>query len=230
MKPTLSRDRLAYPDVSHQLTDIVTQQPVPAQAPAGKLQRAGRDQFRALEAKGLTKLELLMKRGVEPMATFGHIPRPEGWKPNPAVFHDPSNKESLRSAAVALSLNGKLDDMLSKVAGQITDVKFAASDVKAMLPRDFRGMVFRADPGSTQQESARFIRERSLHSIDDLRSKLAPTSGRASMIQDASERANSLLQLRTKLGELNRLAGLIDGTFSDLDAVDLGRLKTAQLC
>jgi hypothetical protein len=35
--------------------------------------------------------------------------------------------------------------------------------------------------------------------------------------------------LRTKLGQLNRLATLIQQTFNDLDAVDLGRLKTPLL-
>ena len=50
------------------------------------------------------------------------------------------------------------------------------------------------------------------------------------MIQDTSERANALMQLRTKLGQLNRLATLIQQTFNDLDAVDLGKLKTPQLC
>jgi hypothetical protein len=225
----ISQDRVAYPDVSHQLTDLVTQQAEPGVAP-GKLRPLSRDQYRELRAEGLTKLDLLLLRGVEPIATFGHIPRPEGWRSNPAIFYEPSNKVLLRSAAVALSLNGKLDEMLSKVAGQITDLKFAASDVKAMLPKDFRGLVFRGEPGNTQKGSTRFIRERSLHSIDELRGKLAPATGRSSMIQDASERATSLLQLRTKLGELNKLANLIDGTFSDLDAVDFGRLKTPQLC
>ena len=165
------------------------------------------------------------------MSAFAHIPKPENWNSARPVFHEADSKVALRSASVALALNGKLDEMLSKVAGQITDIGFAASDVKSLLPKDFRGLVFRTDPGNNHQESVRFIRERSMHSLDDLRSRLSTnTNSRASMIQDTSERANALLQLRTKLGQLNNLSTLIEQTFSDLDAIDHGRLKTPQLC
>ncbi|HSE40194.1 MAG TPA: hypothetical protein VLH08_05465 [Acidobacteriota bacterium] len=231
MSPSISGNRVAYPDVSHQISDLVTQQPEPEQAPGIKLRKAGKDEYRAIQAAGLTKLDILTRRGIEPMATFGHIPKPDHWNASRPVFHEAASKEALRSAAVALGLNGKLDEMLAKVAGQITDVGFAASDVKSLLPKDFRGLVFRAEPGNTHQESVRFIRERSMHSLDELRSRLSTnTSSRASIIQDNSERANALLQLRTKLGQLRNLAALIDQTFSDLDAVQLGRLKTPQLC
>jgi hypothetical protein len=231
MSPSISGGRVAYPDVSHQISDLVTQQQDVQQAPEVKLRRAGKDEYRAIKAAGLTKLDILTRRGVEPMAPFAYIPKPENWNSSRAVFHEATSKEALRSASVALGLNGKLDDMLAKVAGQITDVGFAASDVKSLLPKDFRGLVFRADPGNNHQESVRFIRERSLHSLDELRSRLSPnTSSRASIIQDTSDRANALLQLRTKLGQLNNLATLIEQTFSDLDAIDLGRLKTPQLC
>jgi hypothetical protein len=231
MSPSISGNRVAYPDVSHQISDLVTQQQEAQQAPGVKLRKAGKDEYRALPAPTLTKLDVLTRRGIEPMSSFGHIPKPESWNSGRPVFHEVASKVQLRSAAVALGLNGKLDDMLSKVAGQITDVGFAASDIKSLLPKDFRGLVFRADPGNNHQESVRFIRERSMHSLDELRSRLSTNTGsRASIIQDTSERANALLQLRTKLGQLNNLATLIDQTFSDLDAVDLGRLKTPQLC
>jgi hypothetical protein len=230
MNPSISGNRVAYPDVSHQISDLVTEQPEPQQAPGVKLRRVGKDEYRALQAAGLTKLDLLTRRGIDPMSSFGYVPKPANWNPARPVFHNSESKVALRSAAVSLGLNGKLDDMLSKVAGQITDMKYAASDVKSLLPKDFRGLVFRSDPGNSHQETVNFIRQRSSHSLDELRSKLAmQTSGR-SMIQDTSDRANALMQLRTKLGQLNRLATLIQQTFSDLDAVDLGRLKTPQLC
>ncbi len=233
MSPSISGPggKVSYPDVSHQLSDLVTQQPEPQQAPGVKLHRVGKDEYRALQAAGLTKLDVLASRGIDPMASFGHVPKPANWNPSRAVFHNHESKVALRSAAVSLGLNGRLDEMLSKVAGQITDLKYAASDVKSLLPKDFRGLVFRTEPGNSHQETMNFIRERSFHSLDELRSRLAPhTSGRGSMIQDSSERANALMQLRTKLSQLNRLATLIQQTFSDLDAVDLGRLKTPQLC
>jgi hypothetical protein len=231
MSPSISGNRVAYPDVSHQLSDLVTEQPEPQQAPGVKVHRVGKDEYRALQAAGLTKLDVLTRPGIDPMSAFGYVPKPNSWNPTRTVFQEYESKVALRSAAVSLGLNGKLDDMLSKVAGQITDLKYAASDVKSLLPRDFRGLVFRTDPGNSHQETVTFIRQRSSHSLDELRSRLAPqTAGRGSMIQDTSERANALMQLRTKLGQLNRLATLIQQTFSDLDAVDLGRLKTPQLC
>lgn len=231
MSPSVSGNRVAYPDVSHQISDLVTEQPEPQQAPGVKVQRVGKDEYRALAAAGLTKLDILLRPGIDPMSAFGHIPKPANWNPARPVFHNYESKVALRSAAVSLGLNGKLDDMLSKVAGQITDLKYAASDIKSLLPKDFRGLVFRTDPGNTHQETVNFIRQRSSHSLDELRSRLSPpTSGRGSMIQDTSERANALMQLRTKLNQLNRLATLIQQTFSDLDAVDLGRLKAPQLC
>lgn len=230
MNPAISGNRVAYPDVSHEISDLVSEQSAPQQAPGVKVQRVGKDEYRALQAAGLTKLDVLMRRGIDPMSAFGYVPKPQNWNPARPVFHDSESKVALRSAAVSLGLNGKLDDMLSKVAGQITDLKYAASDVKSLLPKDFRGLVFRIDPGNSHEQTVNFIRQRSSHSLDELRSRLAPsTAGRGSMIQDTSERANALMQLRTKLGQLNRLATLIQQTFNDLDAVDLGRLKTPML-
>jgi len=230
MNPAISGNRVAYPDVSHEISDLVAEQPEPQQAPGVKLQRVGKDEYRALQAAGLTKLDALTRRGIDPASPFGFVPKPKNWNPARPVFHDSESKVALRSAAVSLALNGKLDDMLSKVAGQITDLKYAASDVKSLLPKDFRGLVFRTEPGNSHEQTVTFIRQRSAHSLDELRSKLAPqTNTRGSMIQDTSERANALMQLRTKLGQLNRLATLIQQTFNDLDAVDYGRLKTPML-
>lgn len=224
MRAAISPDRVAYPDVSYELNDIVSQQPEPSQVKGVQVKRMGLDDMRAMRATRFGALELLTTRGSQALSTFGHVPRPQNWQAAPGVFHDFHTKVELRSAAVALKLNKKLDEILNQVAGQINDPKFAAENVQSLLPRDFRGIQFKPDSG---QDPMAFIQTRSLHSLDELRSRLA---NRGSGVQETAERAAALLQLRTKLTQLSRLANLIDGSFANLDAVDLGRLKTPQLC
>jgi hypothetical protein len=230
MKADLSLNRVAYPELSEELVDLVSQPPETAPAEGVRPKRLGKDQYLALKAAGLSPLDQLSGRGAAAVASHAFVPRPSDWKGSPVVFHEHRNRELLKSAALALGLNQKLDEILSKVAGQITDPKFAASDIQNLLPRDFKGIVFK--PGATgQYEPVKFIGERSMHSIDELRNRFA---GRASQkvftAQESSEKATALLQLRTKLAQLARLGHLIDQSFADLDAVDLGKLKTPQLC
>ena len=224
MRPAVSTDRVAYPDVSYELNDIVSQQPEPAQVKGVKVKRIGMDDARSIQATRLQSFEPLTVRGFHAAAPFGHVPRPDNWQSNPGVFHDFHTREQIRSAGVALKLNTKLDEILNQVAGQITDPKFAAENVQSLLPRDFKGFQFKA---GADQDPVRFIQSRSLHSLDELRARL---SNRGAGVQETSERATALLQLRTKLNQLNSLAGFIERSFSNLDAVDLGRLKTPQLC
>jgi hypothetical protein len=224
MRPAVSTDRVAYPDVSYELNDIVSQQPEPAQVQGVKVKRIGLDDARLVQATMASRIEVMTHRGPFAAATFGHIPRPENWQSSPAVFHDFHTKEQIRSAGVALRLNQKLDEVLGQVTGQITDPKFATENVQSLLPRDFKGFQFNADPHT---DPIRFIQSRSLHSLDELRTRL---SNRGTGVQETSERATALLQLRTKLNQLGQLAGFIERSFSDLDSVDLGRLKTPQLC
>ncbi|HSP07711.1 MAG TPA: hypothetical protein VLR94_11075, partial [Acidobacteriota bacterium] len=209
---------------SYELNDIVSQQPEPAQVRGVKVKRIGLDDARAVQATRTGQIEVLTRRGPFAAATFGHVPRPENWQAAPAVFHDFHIKEHIRSAGVALKLNQKLDEILGQVAGQITDPKFATENVQSLLPRDFKGLQFNAD---SHTDHVRFIQSRSIHSLDELRARL---SNRGTGVQETAERATALLQLRSKLHQLGQLAGFIERSFSDLDSVDLGRLKTPQLC
>jgi hypothetical protein len=224
MRAAISPDRVAYPDVSYEVNDIVSQQPEPSQVKGVQVKRLGLDDMRAMRATRFGALEILIARGPQAFSTFGHVPRPQNWQSSPAVFHEFETKQELRSAAVALKLNKKLDEILNQVAGQINDPKFAAENVQSLLPRDFKGLQFKPDNG---QDPVGFIQTHSLHSLDELRTRLA---NRGPGVQETAERATALLQLRTKLNQLSRLSNLIDGSFSNLDAVDLGKLKTPQLC
>lgn len=224
MRPAISADRVAYPDVSYELNDIVSQQPEPAQVKGVQVKRIGMEDSRAVRAMRFGALEQLTQRSPGAVSHFGHIPRPENWQAAPAVFHDFQTKEQLRSAGVALKLNKKLDEILNQVPGQINDPKYATENIQSLLPRDFKGLQFKP---SGDQDASLFIQARSLHSVDELRGRLG---NRGSGVQETAERATALLQLRTKLNQLGRLANVIDGSFSDLDAVDLGKLKTPQLC
>lgn len=224
MRPAISADRVAYPDVSYELNDIVSQQPEPSQVQGVKVKRIGMDDARSIQATRLGAFEPLMIRGFNAATPFGHVPRPDNWQANPGVFHDFQTKEQLRSTGVALKLNKKLDELLGQVAGQINDPKFATENVQSLLPRDFKGLHFKA---GADQDPVRFIQTHSLHSLDELRARL---SNRGTGVQETAERATALLQLRTKLNQLGRLSGFIEKSFSDLDSVDLGRLKTPQLC
>ncbi len=192
--------------------------------------RLGADEYRALKAAGLTTLDRLSGRGLTPISTYAFVPRPQGWNASPAVFHEQRSRELLKSTSLALGLNQKIDELLSRVAGQITDLKFAASDIQSFLPKDFKGMVFKPT-GTGKYEPVKFIRERSLHSVDELRSRFAgQTSHRVPTAPEASDKASALLQLRTKLAQLSRLGEFIETSFADLDSIDLGKLKTPLLC
>lgn len=228
MKADLSLNRVAYPGLSEELVDLVSQQPT-SPAEGARPKRLGKDQYLALKAAGLSALDRLASRGTAAVASYAFVPKPPGWNNSPVVFHEHRSRELLKSAALALSLNQKIDEMLGKVAGQISDPKYATSDIHSFLPRDFKGMVFK--PATGQYEPIKFISERSLHSVDELRSRFAGNpSQKVLTAQESSERATALLQLRTKLSQLSRLGDLIDRAFGDLDAVDLGKLKTPQRC
>ncbi len=230
MKADLSLRRTAYPGLSEELVDLVSQQPDPSRPEGIRPKRLGKDQYLALKAAGLSMLDKLASRGTSSVTPYAFVPKPAGWNSSPAVFHEHRSRELLKSAALALGMNQRLDDMLSRVAGQITDMKFAATDVQSFFPKDFKGMIFK--PGATgKYEPVKFIRERSLHSVDDLRARFAGNpSQKVFTAQESAEKANALLQLRTKLAQLASLGELIDRSFADLDSVDLGKLKTPLLC
>src|SRR5262245_24515291 len=169
MKADLSLNRVAYPELSEELVDLVSQPPETAPAEGVHRKRIAKDEYLALKAAGLTTLDRLSSRGTGAVAPQAFVPRPSQWNKSPVVFHENRSRELLKSAALALALNQKLDEILSKVAVQITDPKYATTDIQSLLPRDFKGMVFK--PGTGQYEPVKFIRERSMHSVDELRSR-----------------------------------------------------------
>lgn len=230
MKPTLNTNRVVYPDVSHELVDLVSQQPEPKQLDGVRVKRLQIDEYRAIQAAGLSRLDDLSMRGTTPPSPYGFVPRPREWNSQPDIFHKPELKEELRSAAVGLNLTNKLDDMLSQVAGQISDLKSATQDVNSLLSREYKGMVFRSDPEKANKDPLQFIQERSLSNIDELRQTLSGGAGQRSMLQDSMQKALAMLQVRAKLDQLGKLGNFIEGCFSELDFVDLGKLKTPLLC
>jgi hypothetical protein len=230
MKATLNTNRVIYPDVSHEITDLVSQQPEPKQVAGVRVKRLKLDEYRAIQAAGLSKLDELSARGSSAPSPYGFVPRPADWNSQPDVFYQPEIKEELRSAAVGLNLTSMLDEMLSQVAGQITDLKAATQDVNTLLSRDYKGMVFRSEPGMADKDPLQFIQERSLPNIDELRQTLSGGGGQRSILQDSMQKAMAMLQIRAKLDQLGKLGNFIDRCFSELDFVDLGKLKTPQLC
>jgi hypothetical protein len=230
MRPTLSTNRVVYPDVSHELVDLVSQQPEPKQVAGVRVQRLRIDEYRAIQAAGLTRLDQLSMRGPGAPSPFAYVPRPADWNPRPAIFHNPALKEELRSAAVGLNISNQLDDLLSRVAGQISDVKSTAQDINSLLPRDYRGIVFRPEPEAGEKDPVQFVQERSLQNLDELRQTLSGASSQRSMLQNSMQKATAMLQIRAKLDQLGRLGNFIEKCFSELDFVDLGKLKAPLLC
>jgi hypothetical protein len=228
MKPAVSTDRVAYPDVSHELVDLVSQQPAPEQAPGVKVKRLGMDEYRALQAAGLTGLDRLTRRDLAPFTPFGFVPRPASWKRDSMPFHSHAFRTGLQSAAVALRLCDKLQNMFGRVGGQIEDVAAAAQNVTSLLPDGFAGLIF--GPADQQPNPEKYIQERSLGSVDEMRSKLDSGQGASSMVEESLEKATALLQLRLKLVQLSTLGNFVEQAFRELDSVDLGRLKKPQLC
>src|SRR3989304_5825318 len=100
MKANRTTNPVVYPDVGDQLVDLVSQQP-PESAEATPIAiRPGRkDEYRALVASGLSRLEQLLRREIPPLSNFGFIPRPHAWNPEPAMFHDPVAAMQLKGAA-----------------------------------------------------------------------------------------------------------------------------------
>lgn len=236
MKASVSTDRVIYPDVSHELSDLVAQQPAPAQAPGVKVKRLGVDEYRALQSAGLTQMDRLTRRDLAPFASFGYVPRPREWSGGASALHDPASREMLRSTALALRLNVKLDELFGKVPGQIENLPEASRDVRSFLPQDFPGLVFQPETAAKEEEAGgagarQFIQERSLTVVDELRRRLHQGSiKKGSLVEDSMEKASTLLQLRLKLQQLDRLGNFIERCFSQIDAVDLGKLKNPQLC
>ena len=224
MKAERSANLIVYPDVGRELVDLVSQQPLSDQPVAVRLRRPGADEYRALQAAGISLFEQFTRRERFPLASFGFIPRPPGWSGVPAVFHEPESKRRLQSVAEALQLHSDLETVLSQAAGRSPDIG-ASLDVRSFMPKGYKGLIFPPNLDQTENE-LQFAGERSLHSIDELRDAVLGSPGNTS----GSAPSNAFLQLRSKLIQLSELAKLIQGAFEELDYVELCRFKAPQLC
>src|SRR5574341_1547756 len=112
MKAERTTNPVVYPDVGDQRIDLVSQQPAtPAEAKPVSIAPRRMDDYRALVASGLSRLEQLLRREIPPLSNFGFIPRPHGWNPEPAIFHDRSTAEHLKDAASSILSSTKLQDL-----------------------------------------------------------------------------------------------------------------------
>jgi hypothetical protein len=222
MKAGRSVDGIVYPDVGQQISDLVSQQPGEAETPSVKavVPRKRVDEYKAIVSSGYTRLDGLLRKEFPPLSTFGFIPRPAGWQTAPAIFHEPLVRQALSELSSALGTDTKLQELADDL---VADSEEAPINVQHLLTAGFRGLVFPAD-GAAAKEPLKFIRERSLFSLDELRQKLfdPKTSG--------AEKASALLQFRAKLETLKTLGEFIQNSFADLDYLELSRVKAPLLC
>ena len=92
MKAGRSTDGIVYPDVGHQISDLVSQQA--EETPEGVkakaiVPRRRVDEYQGVVSTGLSRLDQLIRKDLPPLSNFGYVPRPEGWNGAPAIFHDP---------------------------------------------------------------------------------------------------------------------------------------------
>ncbi|MCI0416156.1 hypothetical protein L0222_25560 [bacterium] len=222
MKAGRSVDGIVYPDVGQQISDLVSQQPGEAEAPEIKavVPRRRVDEYKAIVSTGYSRLDQLLRKEFPPLSTFGFIPRPAGWQTAPDIFHHPQIRRELNELFQALGADTKLQELADDL---VADSEDAPINIQHFLTAGFRGLVFPADVPS-MEDPLKFIRERSLHSLDELRQKLF--DGRTS----SSEKASALLQFRSKLDALKKLGEFIQNSFADLDYLELSRVKAPLLC
>jgi hypothetical protein len=222
MKAGRSVDGIVYPDVGQQISDLVSQQPGEAEAPSIKsvVPRKRVDDYKAIISSGYSRLDQLLRKEFPPLSSFGFIPRPAGWQTAPAIFHQPQFRQALTELCSALSSDTKLQELADDL---VADSEDAPMKVQHFLSAGFRGLVFPADIASTK-EPLKFIRERSLYSLDELRQTLFDPR------TNSSEKASALLQFRAKLEALKTLGDFIQNSFADLDYLELSRVKAPLLC
>jgi hypothetical protein len=222
MKAGRSVDGIVYPDVGQQISDLVSQQPGEAEAPSIKevVPRKRVDDYKAIVSSGYSRLDQLLRKEFPPLSSFGFIPRPAGWQAAPAIFHHPQVRQALSELSAALGADTKLQELADDL---VADSEEGPINVQHFLTAGFRGLVFPADIPSTK-EPLKFIRERSLFSLDELRQKLFDTK------TNSSEKASALLQFRAKLEALRILGDFIQNSFADLDYLELSRVKAPLLC
>jgi hypothetical protein len=223
MKAGRSTDGVVYPDVGHQISDLVSQQAeetTEGVQPKAIVPRRRIDEYHPVVSTGLSRLDQLIKRDFAPLSNFGHMPRPEGWNRAPTIFHDPKVRNDLHELASALGSDTKLQELADDL---VTDSHETPLNVQHFLSANFRGIVFPAD-AQNAEDPLKFVQERSLHSLDELRQKLFDSK------TGAGEKASALLQFRAKLDALNKLAEWIQNSFADQDYLELSRVKAPMLC
>jgi hypothetical protein len=220
MKAERSVNNIIYPDVGQQISDLVSQQPEEAQQLRAPVPRKRLDQYSPVVSTAYSKLDPLLRKDFPPLSTFGFIPRPSEWQTGSAVFHNPRSSEELKTLAFQLGSETKLQEFADDL---ITDSEKDSLNAQHLMSAGFRGLVFPADMNSVE-DPLTYVRERSLNSIDELRQKLFDPR------TNGSEKGSALLQFRSKLDSLQKLAEFIDSSFADLDYLELSRVKAPILC
>jgi hypothetical protein len=221
MKAGRATDGVVYPDVGHQINDLVSQPELPEGIePKAITRRRKIDEYKSIVSTGQSRLEQLLRRDIQPLSNFGYVPRPQSWNGAPAIFHDPKIGNQLKQLAASLSADTKLQELADDL---VTDSSEGSLNIQHLLTANFRGVTFPADVESSE-DPLKFVQERSLHSLDELRQKLFDPK------TNSSEKASALLQLRAKLDQLAKLSEWIQNQFADLDYLELSRVKAPMLC
>jgi hypothetical protein len=222
MKAGRATDGIVYPDVGQQISDLVSQQPAETGTPGARaiVPRNRVDEYSSVVSAGYSRLDQLLRRDFPPLSTFGFVPRPAEWQTGSALFHNPESGQQLRELATNLTSDTKLQELADDL---VTDTEEAPLNVQHLLTAGFRGVVFPADLNSAE-DPLKFIQERSLQSLDELRQKLFDPR------TSSAEKGSALLQFRAKLESLKNLAEFVQNSFADLDYLELSRVKAPLLC
>ena len=222
MKAGRATDGVIYPDVGQQISELVSHQPGEAESPAVKalVPRKRVDEYSSVVSAGYSRLDQLIRQDFPPLSTFGFVPRPAEWQTGTALFHNPESGEQIKGFANNLGSDTKLQELADDL---VTDTEEAPINVQHCLTAGFRGIVFTPDVESLENP-LKFIQERSLQSLDELRQKLFDPR------TSSAEKGSSLLQFRAKMETLKNLADFIQNSFADLDYLELSRVKAPLLC
>jgi hypothetical protein len=222
MKAGRSVDGIVYPDVGQQISDLVSQQPGEAEAPGVKalVPRKRVDEYTPIVSTGYTRLDHLLRKDFPPLSAFGFLPRPAQWQASPAIFHDHQMSNQLKQLSYHLGSETKLQELADDL---VADAQDTPINVQHLLSPGFRGLVFPADV-QAGEDPLKYVQERSLYSLDELRQKLFDPRS------NSSEKGSALLQFRAKLEGLKTLSEWIQNTFADLDYLELSRVKAPMLC
>lgn len=222
MKAGRATDGIVYPDVGQQISELVSQQPGETETSGVKaiVPRNRLDEYSSVVSVGYSRLDQLLRQDFPPLSTFGFVPRPAEWQTGSALFHNPESGQQLRELATNLSSETKLQELADDL---VTSTEEAPVNVQHLLSAGFRGVVFSADPESLE-DPLKFIQERSLQSLDELRQKLFDQR------TNSAEKGSALLQFRAKLESLKTLAEFVQNSFADLDYLELSRVKAPLLC